>query len=320
METSGERVQKRRGVSIVIVARWLRRCSFVGRQFERAGHEGNTATLLQCGTSGGAIGIAVRAVKRSAVNLVVARPSEVDAERVEGEDGSIASIHDSLGDPTMAEPTTREAILRAAWRLLRTDGAAGISTRKVAREAGVNQALVHYHFGSLDRLMIEVLDHLSEIVVRRQKARYITDASFMDNFYADIRDLLATDHRTTGWGKVWLEATAIAVNNPDTIGRNIRPQSPRARGVLLSQLLSSVADAGETLSTEDAEGLVVLIYALRAIIVLDNLIGTSVGHERAGAMLGGLLESLIAGKTVERAAETGGTPTVRKRKKEAKSG
>ena len=246
------------------------------------------------------------------MSLAVARPSEVDTEPEEGEDGSIASIHDSLSDAAEPETTTREAILRAAWRLLRIDGAPGISTRKVAREAGVNQALVHYHFGSLDRLMIEVLDHLTDIVVRRQKARYVTDASFMENFYADMNDLVATNHRTTGWGKVWLEATAIAVNNPNTIGKSITPQSPLARKVLVSQMLASAADNGGTLTSQDADGLVVLIYALRALIVLDSLIGASVGHERAVAMLGGLLESSLAGNP------TDGTSTKRVAKPAAK--
>jgi len=134
---------------------------------------------------------------------VAAPPAARDAPApIDGEDGSITSIPDELSDNAAGELSSRDAILRAAWRLLRVDGAAGVSTGKVAREAGVNQALIHYHFGTLDRLMIEVLNHLTEIVVRRQQARYAIDGSFMDNYYADMRDLLTTDHRTTGWGKV----------------------------------------------------------------------------------------------------------------------
>lgn len=242
----------------------------------------------------------------------------VEEEPAEGEDGTIASMRDALTDGGEAEMTTREAILRAAWRLLRVEGAAGISTRKVAREAGVNQALVHYHFGSLDRLMIEVLDHLTEVVVRRQKARYVTDATFMDNYYADMRDILATDHRTTGWGKVWLEATAIVVNNPETIGRKVSPQSPRAREVLVSELLASADEAG-AMSRDDAEGLVVLVYALRALVVLDSLIGSTTGHGRAVEMLGQLLQGSIDASSeqpVRRGGKSGSSPsrsTVRRR-------
>jgi AcrR family transcriptional regulator len=40
-----------------------------------------------------------------------------------------------------------EALLHAAERLLVDAGHAGIATRRLAQEAGVNHGLVHYHFG-----------------------------------------------------------------------------------------------------------------------------------------------------------------------------
>ena len=42
-----------------------------------------------------------------------------------------------------------EAFLDAAERLLIEVGYAGITTRRLAREAGANQGLVHYYFGSM---------------------------------------------------------------------------------------------------------------------------------------------------------------------------
>ncbi len=231
-------------------------------------------------------------MKRS--EIVAATGQRSGSRQEPGEDDPIAAIQDSLANRDKRELSTRETILRAAWRLLRVEGAAGISTRKIAREAGVNQALVHYHFGSLDRLMTEVLDHLTDIVVRRQRARYDTGAKFTDNYYAEMTDLLNTDPRTSGWGKVWLEATAIAVNNPDTIGRKLSPAQPWAREVLEARLLASVED-GAGVSKEDAEGLVALIAALRAQIVLDRLNGSTRGHERAVEILGELLEMSLQG-------------------------
>ena len=41
----------------------------------------------------------------------------------------------------------REALLDAAERILVESGHASITTRRLAAEAGVNQGLVHYHFG-----------------------------------------------------------------------------------------------------------------------------------------------------------------------------
>jgi AcrR family transcriptional regulator len=48
---------------------------------------------------------------------------------------------------------TRRKLLDGAMETLRTIGIAGISARTIAAAAGVNQALVFYHFGSVDQLI-----------------------------------------------------------------------------------------------------------------------------------------------------------------------
>ena len=56
-----------------------------------------------------------------------------------------------------AATDTRTVILEAARSRLLADGHAGLSTRKVADEAGVPLSQLHYHFGSKQGLMLEVL-------------------------------------------------------------------------------------------------------------------------------------------------------------------
>jgi AcrR family transcriptional regulator len=50
---------------------------------------------------------------------------------------------------------TRSKLLEGAMRTIRSHGIAGASARTVAAAAGVNQALVFYHFGNLDTLLTE---------------------------------------------------------------------------------------------------------------------------------------------------------------------
>ena len=45
---------------------------------------------------------------------------------------------------------TRSKLIEGATRTIRSHGIAGVSARTVAAAAGVNQALVFYHFGNLD--------------------------------------------------------------------------------------------------------------------------------------------------------------------------
>jgi AcrR family transcriptional regulator len=55
---------------------------------------------------------------------------------------------------------TRERLLDAAERLFARTGIEGTSLRSVMREAGVNPAAVHYHFGSKEELLRAVLDRV----------------------------------------------------------------------------------------------------------------------------------------------------------------
>ncbi|ACU71328.1 transcriptional regulator, TetR family [Catenulispora acidiphila DSM 44928] len=48
---------------------------------------------------------------------------------------------------------TRDRLLQGTIDALRTQGIAGVSARTIAAAAGVNQALVFYHFGSVDELL-----------------------------------------------------------------------------------------------------------------------------------------------------------------------
>lgn len=56
---------------------------------------------------------------------------------------------------------TRTALVQAAGEALREVGFAGASAREIARRAGLNQALVFYHFGSVTDLLLAALDAIS---------------------------------------------------------------------------------------------------------------------------------------------------------------
>jgi AcrR family transcriptional regulator len=69
--------------------------------------------------------------------------------------------------PSLARSTAEEALLDAAERLLVEVGYAGITTRGLAEEAGVNHGLVHYYFGSMENLLVRVLERFTERLTAR---------------------------------------------------------------------------------------------------------------------------------------------------------
>ncbi|MCP3855949.1 MAG: helix-turn-helix transcriptional regulator [Actinomycetia bacterium] len=60
--------------------------------------------------------------------------------------------------PSKSGQETREKILDAALETVRVEGLVGTSARAIAKAGDFNQALVFYHFGSVDELLLAAPD------------------------------------------------------------------------------------------------------------------------------------------------------------------
>src|SRR4051812_17903609 len=116
---------------------------------------------------------------------------------------------------------TAESFLDAAERLLVEVGYAGITTRRLAAEAGANQGLVHYYFGSMDELFVQVLERFTERLVARQREMYATEAPFIEKWRAAGR--LPEQDPGGGHSQGWVGVQAPAWEPP-------APRPPRERG------------------------------------------------------------------------------------------
>lgn len=71
-----------------------------------------------------------------------------------------AKTRASSSNASTGAANNREEILLSAVKEFAERGYEGASTSSIARRAGVTQPLVHYHFGSKEKLWQEVIDHL----------------------------------------------------------------------------------------------------------------------------------------------------------------
>jgi AcrR family transcriptional regulator len=72
---------------------------------------------------------------------------------------------------------TRIQLLNGALETLRTKGLVGTSARSIAAAAGANQALIFYHFGSVDGLLTAACAHGAQEQVERYAERFATVTS-----------------------------------------------------------------------------------------------------------------------------------------------
>jgi AcrR family transcriptional regulator len=74
---------------------------------------------------------------------------------------------------------TRQRLMSAAVEVLREEGITGATARRIAARAGVNQALVFYHFGSVANLLLQSFLRTSD----GQIARYRAAAEGVDSLH-----------------------------------------------------------------------------------------------------------------------------------------
>ena len=87
----------------------------------------------------------------------------------------------------VTETVTSQVILDAARTRLLADGYAGLSTRKVAQEAGVPLSQLHYHFGSKGGMVLALLEAENQRRLARQAAMYAEDAAALAALRAGVR-------------------------------------------------------------------------------------------------------------------------------------
>jgi AcrR family transcriptional regulator len=108
---------------------------------------------------------------------------------------------------------TRGKILDAAYRRLAQEGYAALSIREIAKDAGVNHALINYHFRSKDQLVIAVLDEANRQLLERQQRMYAEPTSFAAK-WAEARRFYEAD-LASGFVRVQAELWAASMANPD---------------------------------------------------------------------------------------------------------
>jgi AcrR family transcriptional regulator len=147
-----------------------------------------------------------------------------------------------------------QRIIDAMRESVATRGAAGSTFEHVAREAGVSRGLLHYYFGTKERLLVEVVRRDAEIRVARldeplAKARTVDDV--LDVLVASLTDMIENE---PAFFLLLYELFSAGRRNPD-----IRHEV----GQLFDRTRSHVADI---LKQKESEGVLNLRHDAEAVV------------------------------------------------------
>jgi AcrR family transcriptional regulator len=173
-----------------------------------------------------------------------------------------------------ARSAAEEALLDAAERLLVDVGYSGITTRRLAEEAGVNHGLVHYYFGSIENLLARVLERFTDRLIARQRAMYAADVPFIEKWRTAMRYL----DEDRPYQKIWYELQALAWNRPE-----LRERVDHVNDEWRFVLTEALGEPRERYGIEmPLDALVSLVVTFNEGIILERLSGIETGH---GALL-----------------------------------
>jgi AcrR family transcriptional regulator len=172
---------------------------------------------------------------------------------------------------TPARASAEDTLLDAAERLLVDVGYSGITTRRLAEEAGVNHGLVHYYFGSIENVLARTLERFTARLVARQRELYAADVPFIDKWRTAMRYLTSDD---ATYEKIWLELQALAMNSPELRDR-IAHVNDEWRAVLTEAFEPAREEFGIDMP---AVALVSLVMTFNLGIMLERSTGIETGH------------------------------------------
>lgn len=147
-----------------------------------------------------------------------------------------------------------QRIVNAMRESVAKRGAAGSTFEHVAREAGVSRGLLHYYFGTKERLLVEVVRRDTELRVERLDERLAGAKSVDDVLDALVASLTDMIDNEPGFFLLLYELFSAGRRNPD-IQREV--------GQLFEKTRSHVA---EVLSSKEEEGVLKLRFAAEDVV------------------------------------------------------
>jgi AcrR family transcriptional regulator len=182
-----------------------------------------------------------------------------------------------------------ERFLDAAERLLVRDGAAGISTRRLAEESGQNQGLVHYYFGSVDELLLQTMERFTDRILVRQRAMYGSDLPFIEKWRAAMGFI--EEDLASGYPKVWAELDALAWNKAE-LRERLHDVNDRWRSLLTEAMEEAIAEYGFEDPLFSPEVWATLVGQFNKGLLTERLLGFDRGDAELLAAIDAWLVSL----------------------------
>ncbi len=177
------------------------------------------------------------------------------------------------------------ALLDATEKVMLEEGYAAVSSRRIAAEAGLKPQLVHYYFRTMDDLFLEVFRRRAA-----EGAQRFERALASDNPLRALWDY-GRDSRGTA---LTMEFIALS-NHRKAIRAEISRYAEELRTQQTQALTDAIARAGPDMAGLPPAVLSVLLTSVSRVLVMEEMIGMSGGHDETERFVEDYLRRLDPG-------------------------
>ena len=176
----------------------------------------------------------------------------------------------------------RQRLIEATAKIMRDEGYAAATSRRVATEAGVKQALVYYYFPSMDDLFVEVLRAGAEVSLERMREALTHDDPLLTLW------ILNNDMRATALNT---EFMALA-NHRKVIRTELKAFAERVRDIETAAVAVALRARGLDLDDYPPVAISMLIAQTARSLCNEDAVGVTLGHDELRAFVERQLELL----------------------------
>lgn len=173
------------------------------------------------------------------------------------------------------EAGARGKLIEATARVMRAEGYAAATSRRVAAEAGVRQALVYYYFPTMDDLFVQVLRTGAEAALTRMRGLLAEDDPLAALW------LLNSDPASTVLNA---EFMALA-NHRKAIGAELKAYAERVRDIETAAVTMVLRANGVDLEQYPPVAISMLIAQTARSLCNESAVGVTRGHEELRAFV-----------------------------------
>jgi AcrR family transcriptional regulator len=185
--------------------------------------------------------------------------------------------------------TTRATLMDATETIMREEGYAAVSSRRVAERAGINQQTVYYYFQTMDDLLLATYRRRTERVLQKIEQALASERP-LHAFWQTSADPMD--------GALTMEYLALS-NHNELIRLETVKFGERIRRIEVDQLAARIKQSSPDLANVSPFGIVMAITYISHLLGFEATLGIRGGHREVRFLVEWCLRQLepVSGRT-----------------------